>query len=132
MGWNNIDLVGGHMLSLTNNADKSRTSAAIYMHDNKLYILEGTVPAGYPEPAFFQQSVGWIDESATRFVMRRYTTSHFSHLLSPTAAGGGKVLAATQADLAARATPRLPITVVAGANGTARPLLWRVVFGSIV
>ena len=41
----------------------SRTSAAVYMHENKLYIIEGTVPDGYPEPGFFQQSVGWIDEN---------------------------------------------------------------------
>ena len=41
--WNNINLVGGHQLHLTN-ADKSRTLAAIYMHANRLYIAEGTVP----------------------------------------------------------------------------------------
>ena len=28
------------------------------MHENKLYIIEGTVPAGYPEPGLFQQSLG--------------------------------------------------------------------------
>ena len=33
------------------------------MHQNKLYIMEGTVPAGYPEPGFFQQSLGWLDEN---------------------------------------------------------------------
>ena len=37
--------------------------AAIYMHENKLYIIEGTVPAGYPEPGLFQQSLGWLDEN---------------------------------------------------------------------
>ena len=42
LGWNNINLVEGHMLYATNNADKSRLSAGIYMHENKLYILEGT------------------------------------------------------------------------------------------
>jgi hypothetical protein len=62
LGWNNVDLVEGQMLYLVN-ADKSRTSAAIYMHENRLYILEGTVPPGYPEPGFFQQSVGWLDEN---------------------------------------------------------------------
>jgi len=62
MGWNNIDLVEGTMLYMTNNADKSRESAGIYMHENKLYILEGTVPKGYPEPGLFQQSMGWVDK----------------------------------------------------------------------
>jgi hypothetical protein len=61
--WNNIDQVEGHQLQLTNSADKSRTFAGIYMHENKLYIAEGTVPAGYPEPGLFQQSVGWLDEN---------------------------------------------------------------------
>ena len=61
--WNFIDLVEGHQLQLTNNTDKSRTYASIYMHENKLYIAEGTVPAGYPEPGIFQQSLGWLDEN---------------------------------------------------------------------
>ena len=59
--WNNIDLVGGHQIHLTNR-DGSRTLAAVYMHDQKLYIVEGTVPDGYPEPGLFQQSLGWLDE----------------------------------------------------------------------
>ena len=59
----NVDQVEGHRLQLTNNVDKSRTFAGIYMHENKLYIVEATVPAGYPEPGLFQQSVGWLDEN---------------------------------------------------------------------
>ena len=58
-----VDQVEGHRLQLTNNADKSRTFAGIYMHENKLYIVEGTVPAGYPAPGLFQQSLGWLDEN---------------------------------------------------------------------
>ena len=61
--WNNIDQVVGHMLHLTNNADKSRTYVGIYMHEDKLFISEGTVPAGYPAPGLFQQSLGWLDEN---------------------------------------------------------------------
>ena len=64
--WNNVDFVEGHQLQLTNK-DQSRTLAAIYMHENKLYILEGTVPEGYPEPGIFQQSLGWIDETGKPF-----------------------------------------------------------------
>ena len=66
LGYNFTDLVEGHQLHLTNNADRSRTFVSIYMHENKLYVLEGTVPAGYPEPALFQQSLGWLDENGTR------------------------------------------------------------------
>jgi hypothetical protein len=60
--WNFIDLIEGHQLQLTNNRDKSRTFVAIYMHQNRLYILEGTVPDGDPEPGLFQQSLGFVDK----------------------------------------------------------------------
>ena len=46
--WSHQDLVEGHQLQLTNNADQSRTFAFIGMHEMKLYILEGTVPQGSP------------------------------------------------------------------------------------
>jgi len=72
--WNNVDFVEGHQLQLTN-ADGSRTLAAIYMQENKLYILEGTVPEGCPEPVIFQQSMGWIDENGSRFGTCRCTTT---------------------------------------------------------
>ncbi len=62
LGYNNVDRVEGHQLHLTN-PDESRTFVSIYMHENKLYVLEGTVPRGYPEPALFQQSLGWLDEN---------------------------------------------------------------------
>jgi hypothetical protein len=59
--WNFVDLVEGHQLALTN-ADKSRSFVGIYMHENKLYIIEATVPPGYPEPGWFSQSLGFLDE----------------------------------------------------------------------
>jgi hypothetical protein len=62
LSWNWQDLVGGHLLQLTNRADQSRTVAAIHMHENRLYILEGTVPKGYPESAIFQQAMGFVDK----------------------------------------------------------------------
>ena len=62
LGWEWQDMVEGHILQLTNRSDKSRTNAYIAMHDRRLYIFEGTVPDGYPEPALFQQSVGWVDK----------------------------------------------------------------------
>ena len=43
--WEWQDLVEGHIVQLTN-ADQSRTFAWIGMHQHKLYIIEGTVPAG--------------------------------------------------------------------------------------
>ena len=56
------DMVEGHFVQLTNNADQSRTFAWVAMRENKLYILEGTVPKGYPEPGLFYQSLGWVDK----------------------------------------------------------------------
>ena len=61
LSWEWQDLVEGHALNLTN-ADGSRTFAYIAMHEHKLYIMEGTVPEGYPEPGLFQQSLRWLDE----------------------------------------------------------------------
>ena len=55
------DRVGGRSLHLTN-PDGSRTFAAINMHENRLYILEGTVAADSPPPLVFQQSLGFLDQ----------------------------------------------------------------------
>ena len=68
--WAFTDLVEGQTLQLTN-ADESRTFVSIFMHDNHLYIAEGTVPKGYPEPGLFQQSLGFVDEDGNRL---RYET----------------------------------------------------------
>jgi len=59
------DLVEGHQLQLTNK-DGSRTFAAIYMHENRLYILEGTVPEGAPPPGLFQQSLQFLDKDGNK------------------------------------------------------------------
>ncbi len=57
--------VEGRHIQLTN-ADQSRTFAAIHMHENRLYIFEGTVPRGVPPPGLFQQSVGFLDAEGIR------------------------------------------------------------------
>ncbi|PYS39832.1 MAG: hypothetical protein DMG14_12655 [Acidobacteria bacterium] len=75
----NADLVEGHQLQLTN-ADGSRTFAAIHMHENRLYIFEGTVPKGAPQPALFQQSLGFIDKEGKRI---RYTTTYSNAYPAP-------------------------------------------------
>jgi len=70
--YTNVDLVEGRQIQLTN-PDGSRTFAAIHMHDNRLFILEGTVPKGAPQPALFQQSLGFIDKEGKRV---RYATTY--------------------------------------------------------
>jgi len=82
--WNFIDLVEGHQLQLTNNADKSRTFVAIYMHDNRLYISEGTVPDGDPPPGLFQQSLGFVDKDGNTV---RYTDYYDNDYPPPARAG---------------------------------------------
>ena len=69
--WNMMDLVSGRQLQLTNR-DKSRTFLSIYMHDRKLYIMDGTVPEGYPEPGLFQQSLGWLDEQGNNIRYQQF------------------------------------------------------------
>lgn len=71
------DLVEGNMIQLTNNSDKSQTYAWVGMHRNKLYILEGTVPAGYPEPGLFQQSMGWVDKDGNGIRYRSIYSNSF-------------------------------------------------------
>ena len=62
MLWAHEDLVEGIELQLTGNVDQSRTFAFISMRENRLYISEGTVPKGYPQPGLFQQSMGYLDK----------------------------------------------------------------------
>jgi hypothetical protein len=75
--WNFMDLVEGHQMQLTNAADKSRTFVSIYMHQDKLYVMEATVPAGYPEPGLFQQSLGWLDENGVGLRYQSVYTNGF-------------------------------------------------------
>jgi hypothetical protein len=64
MTWNWAEQVEGTLLQFTN-TDGSRTSASIYMHDNRLYVIEGDVPKGYPEPELFKMSIGFIRSDGT-------------------------------------------------------------------
>ena len=78
LAWEWQDLVEGHLIQLTNNADQSRTFAYVAMHENKLYIVEGTVPRGFAEPALFQQSLGWVDRDGNR-IRYRFVYSNAYH-----------------------------------------------------
>lgn len=71
------DLVEGQIIQLTNNADQSRTFAWVGMHQQKLYILEGTVPADRPEPGLFQQSMQWVDKNGDGIRYRSIYSNSF-------------------------------------------------------
>jgi hypothetical protein len=77
--YSNVDRVEGHELQLTN-ADRSRTFVSIHMHENHLYILEGTVPAGSPAPALFQTSLGFLDKDGKGI---RYDTPYSNGFPAP-------------------------------------------------
>ena len=78
--YGNTDRIEGRRIQLTN-ADRSRTFAAIHMHENHLYIFEATVPAGAPPPALFQQSLGFLDQNGVRV---RYNTIYANGYPAPT------------------------------------------------
>jgi len=74
------DLVEGMMVQLTN-ADRSRTYASISMHDNRLYIVDGTAPAvGYPPPIAFQQNFSVIDGQGRPIRYQRMYSNRFHGL----------------------------------------------------
>ena len=79
LNWNTNYSVGGHQIHLTNR-DGSRTMAAVYMHNQKLYIIEGTAPGGEAEPGLFQQSFGWIDENGGNI---RYQSLYYHAFPAP-------------------------------------------------
>lgn len=77
-GLGDTDRIEGRRVQLIN-PDESRTFVAVYMHEYRLYILEGTVPESAPPPALFQQNVGIFDANMDRV---RYTTL-YRHGLPP-------------------------------------------------
>lgn len=83
--WHYIDLVEGHQLQVTN-PDQSRSFVGIYLHENRLYIVEGTVPPGYPEPGMFQQNLGFMDAKGGRV---RYDEIYSNRLPPLVPRGGG-------------------------------------------
>jgi hypothetical protein len=92
LAWEWQDMVEGHNIQLTN-ADGSRTFAYVSMHERKLYILEGTVPKGSPEPGLFQQSLGYVDKDGNgiRYQIIYSNSYHGMGVYPvPTTGGGGQ------------------------------------------
>ena len=86
----NAERIEGRRLQITN-ADQSRTFAAIHMHENRLYIFEGTVPHGAPPPGLFQQSLSFIDAEGIRV---RYESPYSNMYPSPARVQYGQETAA--------------------------------------
>ena len=93
-GWFYQDLIEGLQAQITN-ADGSRTFAATHMHNDRLYVIEGTVPARAPQPALFQQSMLFLDRDGQTI---RYETVYSNRYPRPrrTAPGTGTALPAAR------------------------------------
>src|SRR5215470_9070088 len=90
--WAQEDLVEGDQLALTNTADGARTFAFIAMHKMKLYIMESTVPKGYPEPELFIISLGWVDKDGKGVRYQKMYNNEFMEIEgvpTPAVAGQG-------------------------------------------
>ena len=82
--FNFMQMVAGQEIQFTNNKDKSRTFGAAYMHANRLFIAESTVPKGMPPPTVLQQTFGWLDETGTKNVRYAYLyTNEPDHAVPP-------------------------------------------------
>lgn len=84
-GYANSDRIEGRRVQLAN-PDKSKTFAAIYMHENRLYITEATVPGNAAPPALFYQSMGFLDKDGVRV---RYKTPYSNVYPAPEREPGG-------------------------------------------
>ena len=74
-----INLVSGHELQLTN-PDGTRSYVGIYMHENRLYILDATVGKGQPPPLIFQQTFAFLDAEGKNV---RYNQIYFNKTPAP-------------------------------------------------
>lgn len=70
-----VNLITGHMLQLTN-PDASRSYVAIYLHENRLYVLDATVAKGSPPPLIFQQSFAMLGPEGNTI---RYQSLYYNH-----------------------------------------------------
>jgi hypothetical protein len=62
---NGVDGIDGHMVQVTNE-DGGRSFVQIAFHQNLLYIVDATVPAGSIVPGHFQQSLVMLDDQGRR------------------------------------------------------------------
>jgi hypothetical protein len=71
-----IEFVPGLALQLTN-PDGSRSYLGIYLHENRLYVLDATAPATEAPPIIFQQSFGFLDADLKPVRYRPFYVNRF-------------------------------------------------------
>jgi len=79
----NSDRVEGHNIRLIGD-NGSLTTAVIHMHEDKLYVLEATVPRGAPAPGLFQISLAFLDDQYKRIRYDWVGTMLYSNGYPPT------------------------------------------------
>ena len=79
LGWGVQDKIEGRMLRFTN-ADRSRSTVALHMHEDRLYILESTVPQGAAELGAFHHSLQLTDKEGN---LIRYKTIYINGAPAP-------------------------------------------------
>ncbi len=79
LSFSRTDLVEGQEMYVSND-DGSRTIAASYMHEDRLYILDATVPGDSPPPTLFYKNLEFLDENGRRI---RYRTNYANGLTNP-------------------------------------------------
>jgi hypothetical protein len=87
-GYADTDRVEGRRVQLVS-PDQSRTFVAVYLHDYRLYVLDGTVSGATPPPALFQQSIGFFDKDGVR--VRYETVYRHGYPAPPREPGSGRL-----------------------------------------
>ncbi len=66
-----ISRIDGHQLQTTN-PDQTRTFAAIYLYESRLYVIDATASSDIAPPGMFQQSLEFIDEDGEVITYRNF------------------------------------------------------------
>jgi hypothetical protein len=84
-----VNLITGHMLQVTN-PDESRSYVAIYLHENRLYVLDATIAKGQPPPLIFQQSFAMLGEDGNAVRYQSLYYNRFPERQLGGRGGGGR------------------------------------------
>ncbi len=66
-----ISRIDGHQLQTTN-PDQTRTFAAIYLYESRLYVIDATASPDIAPPGMFQQTLEFIDEDGEIITFRNF------------------------------------------------------------
>ena len=79
LAYSRVDLVEGQEMYY-DSPDGSTTITSNFMHEDRLYIVEGTVPANTPPPNLLHNSLGFLNDQGERI---RYATPYANGLTKP-------------------------------------------------